>query len=143
VLTGSLCSLASFVASVYIAFHIGQGVGIAFIVGIVLGMPVLIIVMLKVIPHTRVGAKLVRGGPLAQDVDATAVEGGLRDLVGRKGRTLSVCRPAGTAEINRRRYDVVSEGLAIPEDAPVEVVQVEGNRIVVRELGVADLERTK
>ncbi len=139
----SLCSLASFIAAVTIAFNVGQVTGLVFILAIIVLMPVLIILALKVMPHTRWGSKLVQGGPQTSEVESTATEGGLDQLLGRKGRTLSVCRPAGMAEINKRRYDVVSEGLTIPDDAPVQVIEVEGNRIVVRELDVDDLERTK
>ena len=46
---------------------------------------------------------------------------------------MSMCRPAGTAEFDGERYDVVAEGLAIAAGRAVKVVDVEGNRIVVRE----------
>lgn len=54
------------------------------------------------------------------------------DLVGREGITLTVLRPAGAVQIDERRVDVVSEGDYIPAGTPVRVVQVEGNRVVVR-----------
>lgn len=55
-------------------------------------------------------------------------------LVGQRGETLSVLRPAGKARIGRQLMDVVSDGPYIAKGSPVEVVQVSGNRVVVREV---------
>ena len=40
-------------------------------------------------------------------------------------------RPAGIAEIDGRRIDVVSDGEMIEPSVTVRVIQVEGNRVVV------------
>ncbi|MEX0727484.1 MAG: NfeD family protein [Planctomycetaceae bacterium] len=54
------------------------------------------------------------------------------DLMGQRGRAVSMLRPSGKAEIGGRYLDVVSQGDFIPPESPVEVVHVSGNRIVVR-----------
>lgn len=54
------------------------------------------------------------------------------DLVGERGTAASLLRPAGKADFRGRMIDVVSDGPFIPEGTPIEVVQVSGNRIVVR-----------
>ena len=56
------------------------------------------------------------------------------DLVGKRGVTVTPLRPSGTALIEGQRYSVVSDGGFIKNDVPVEVVYVEGIRIVVREV---------
>ncbi|MFQ5730953.1 MAG: NfeD family protein [Planctomycetaceae bacterium] len=53
-------------------------------------------------------------------------------LVGQRGETVSVLRPAGKAQIDDKLLDVVSDGPYIPAGRDVEVVSVSGNRIVVR-----------
>lgn len=53
-------------------------------------------------------------------------------IVGKRGVAISVLRPAGKAEIDGRFMDVVSDGPFIPANSPIEVVQVSGNRVVVR-----------
>jgi membrane-bound serine protease (ClpP class) len=53
-------------------------------------------------------------------------------LVGREGVTLTPLRPAGVAELEGRRVDVVSEGGFVAAGTPVRVVAVEGSRVVVR-----------
>jgi membrane-bound serine protease (ClpP class) len=54
-------------------------------------------------------------------------------LVGRQGQTMTVLRPAGRALIGDDYLDVVSEGVFIPPGRTIEVVEVVGNRVVVRE----------
>jgi membrane-bound serine protease (ClpP class) len=53
-------------------------------------------------------------------------------LVGRRGLALTTLRPAGTAEIDGERVDVVSQGTFIAAGEPVEVVRVRGSRVEVR-----------
>lgn len=52
-------------------------------------------------------------------------------LVGKNGRALTPLRPAGTAIFEKERYDVVTEGDYIPENATIRVLDVEGSRIIV------------
>ncbi|MBX6395209.1 MAG: hypothetical protein IRY98_05725 [Alicyclobacillaceae bacterium] len=56
----------------------------------------------------------------------------LRYLVGRTGRAVTPLRPAGIGEFADERVDVVSEGEFIERGASIEVVAVEGRRVVVR-----------
>ncbi|MDX9755313.1 MAG: NfeD family protein [bacterium] len=55
-------------------------------------------------------------------------------LLGRRGLARSTLRPAGIAEIEGTRVDVVSQGGYIEPGAAVEVIKVEGRRIVVRQV---------
>ncbi len=130
----TLCSLTSFVGGIIIAFNAGGAYGAVFITLVIILIPIIIAFGLKWMPRTGWGRKLVLGGPKPHEVSGTAAEGGLEELKGKEGRTMSMCRPAGMAEIDDERYDVVSEGLTIPADRPVKVIDIEGNRIVVREI---------
>ncbi|MEI3606853.1 nodulation protein NfeD [Pseudogracilibacillus sp. SE30717A] len=56
------------------------------------------------------------------------------ELVGKEGITATPLRPAGTAVFNEERIDVVSEGGFVEKDKHVMIVQVEGMRVVVREI---------
>jgi membrane-bound serine protease (ClpP class) len=60
------------------------------------------------------------------------LQGTGRSLLGKQGQTLSFLRPAGKARIDGRVFDVVSDGPFIAEGAEIEVVQITGNRVVVR-----------
>ena len=58
-------------------------------------------------------------------------------LIGKRGRTTSVLRPAGIGDFDGVRLNVVTEGGFIERDTPIEIVSVDGTRIVVRPLNVA------
>ncbi|MDR1605231.1 MAG: hypothetical protein LBS10_10690 [Gracilibacteraceae bacterium] len=49
----------------------------------------------------------------------------------RNGQALTLLRPAGTAEIDGERVDVVSQGDYIAQGSAIRVIAVEGTRIVV------------
>jgi membrane-bound serine protease (ClpP class) len=53
-------------------------------------------------------------------------------LLNQSGQALTTLRPSGTAVINGKRVDVVSEGAFIQSGQPIKVVAVEGLRVVVR-----------
>jgi len=71
--------------------------------------------------------------------DATTTEEGYVsnvnriDLLGKIGDSITPLRPAGTIVVGNERIDVVSEGSYIEANRKVEIIQVEGSRIVVRE----------
>ena len=72
--------------------------------------------------------------------DATTTEEGYVsntnriELIGKIGEAITPLRPAGTVVVDNERLDVVSEGSYVDAGKKVEVVKVEGSRIVVREL---------
>jgi membrane-bound serine protease (ClpP class) len=53
-------------------------------------------------------------------------------LLGQVGMTTSMLRPAGMAKFGDQYVDVVSEGDFIEASIPVQVIEVEGTRIVVK-----------
>lgn len=55
-------------------------------------------------------------------------------LLGMQGTALTDLRPAGTAQLDGQRVDVVTEGDFISNGAAIEVLRVEGVRVVVRSL---------
>lgn len=57
----------------------------------------------------------------------------LESYFGRQGVALSTLRPAGTADFDGERLDVVTEGGFIPKGTPIKVIAVEGTRVIVRE----------
>ncbi len=59
----------------------------------------------------------------------------LTGLVGKEGNTVTVLRPAGTAQFGQEKVDVVSEGEFLPAGTRVAVVRVEGTRVLVRPVG--------
>ncbi|HEX3044303.1 MAG TPA: NfeD family protein [Bacillota bacterium] len=60
----------------------------------------------------------------------------LTDFLGKSGTALTVLRPAGTADVDGVKLDVVTEAEFLPKGTKVKVVKVEGRRVVVRGFNV-------
>ena len=52
-------------------------------------------------------------------------------LLGKTGKALTTLRPTGTALIDGKRVDVVTDGEYLPNNTDIKVIKVEGARIVV------------
>ncbi|MCK4802533.1 nodulation protein NfeD [bacterium] len=62
----------------------------------------------------------------------------LEKFIGKQGMTLTMLRPVGKAQFGDTILDVVSEGELIEKGRQVEVMKVEGNRIVVSEVEIEE-----
>lgn len=56
---------------------------------------------------------------------------GLENYVGKSGVALTMLRPAGTAQIEDLRLDVVTRGDFIAKDTEIVITRIDGNRIIV------------
>lgn len=62
----------------------------------------------------------------------------MKVLLGRHGVAKSVLRPAGIGDFDGVRLNVVTDGEYLEAGAPIRIVSVDGNRIVVKENGTLD-----
>ena len=69
-----------------------------------------------------------------QEKDELCSRQDMQVLVGKQGRTTSVLRPAGIGDFDGVRLNIVTEGGFIERDMPIEIVRVDGARIVVKPL---------
>lgn len=84
--------------------------------------------VLRFLPRVPVLNALV----LEARIDGTApAAAGASDLVGRRGHALTPLRPGGKVQVDGQTLDVVAEGEFVAPGEPVEVVRVEGVRVVV------------
>ncbi len=108
---------------------VGSAFGLYFVsIGLVFAM-FCIFLSIKFFPRTRFSKKLFLGKD-ESDFKSTSAE--LESLEGKEGITLTKLRPAGMAKIDGKRVSVVTEGAFLNKEAKVNVVEVEGNRVVVR-----------
>ena len=92
------------------------------------------LVMLRLLPRLPFGRRLVLETELTAREGFESAPGADRAWLGKRGTAASTLRPAGIADIEGERVDVVSDGEFIDEGEPITVVRVDGNRIVVRRL---------
>jgi len=97
---------------------------------------VLSVLFLKFLPKLPVGRKLVLSTELPASEGYASAPSTDYQWLGRTGRAHSALRPAGIADIEGHRLDVVSDGEFIDAGESIRVMHVDGNRIVVqRNLG--------
>jgi membrane-bound serine protease (ClpP class) len=90
--------------------------------------------MLRFLPRLPLGRRLVLETEIASTAGYASAPERDRRWLGQRGTAASPLRPAGLANLAGERVDVVSEGEFIEAGAPLEVIRVDGNRIVVRRL---------
>lgn len=125
-----LLSAACLFGAVFLAFQESVAFGTAVLLGEGALVPAMVWLAFKVLPKTPFGRALMLEGPKPEEVHSAP--DGLAQLVGRAGVALSPLRPAGFARIDGRKIDVVTRGEMIEQGQPVRVVEVQGNRVVVK-----------
>jgi len=93
-------------------------------------MPLFNRLVLKPEPWTGVGEAEPAAKPTAEGYDSLAF------LVGETGRTTTVLRPTGKARFGELLVDVTADGFYIEPDSLVEVVDVQGSRVIVKRMDV-------
>jgi membrane-bound serine protease (ClpP class) len=92
----------------------------------------LALVLLRFLPRLPGGRRLVLETALEAEAGYATQDERERKWLGKRGTAASVLHPAGIADIEGERVDVVSAGEFIEAGQPLEVIRVDGNRIVVR-----------
>jgi membrane-bound serine protease (ClpP class) len=89
----------------------------------------------KYLPHVPVLGRMVLQPDFSQaDDGGVAVAGPCDELRGSEGVAMTMLRPAGLVRFGDQYIDVVSDGGYINEGARVQVIEVTGNRIVVKQV---------
>ena len=88
--------------------------------------------LLRVLPRLPFGRRLVLETGMQADLGYVSTPDSDRHWLGRTGTAISPLRPAGIADIDGVRVDVVSDGRFIEAGSPIEVTRVDGNRVVVQ-----------
>ena len=120
--------LAIFASIILAAPSVGQGI-ITLVIALV-GSVLLVVLSFKNRKTRRFWSKLQLHHT---EAGYTSVEGKFDHYQGKQGKAITVLRPAGTAQIEGNRVDVVTNGEFLEPETPIEVILVEGARIVVRE----------
>lgn len=128
-LTGVACLIA-----VSIMQFVCNNALTATLVTVVLGA--IVVVMVLVFMRSMKKGLLFRSPIVLKDkIEAEAVQpsaGVPADLVGKTGTALTPLRPSGTAEIEGKRYSVVTDATFVDAGAGITVVSVDGSKITVK-----------
>jgi len=113
--------------AVWLAFGLSGGFGWTLIIITVVLIPFLIWLWLLIFKRAMMMRARGKGS-------SAMVE--LKELVGKDGVAMTQLRPAGMARFEGKKVDVVSEGAVIEKGARVKVIEVEANRVVVRDVNM-------
>ena len=128
-------SACAIIAAVVMAFRQGSTVGLAILSGTMLAVPVVVALALKFWPHTAMGRRMLLAPPESGDIlPDLPRQRQLKTLIGRVGQAKSMMLPSGIIAVDGSTLDAVSEGLPIELGQRVRVIEVRGNRVVVRGL---------
>ena len=94
----------------------------------------LAVLALWLAPRTKFGKSLILTTAESSADGFQAPPPELVTLVGKSGQSITPLRPTGAALISGRRVDVVTRGEFIEAGTEIEVLLVEGGRVVVRSL---------
>ena len=108
--------------------HFGSLTAVGALLVIIAVLAVLVSWLLR--QASRGGGK--RSELFLQDREDLHKQKDMEVLVGKTGLTTSVLRPAGFGDFDGVRLNVVTEGNFIEKGMPIEIVSVDGTRIVVR-----------
>jgi membrane-bound serine protease (ClpP class) len=86
----------------------------------------------RFLPRMPFGLELILDTELPADAGFASAPESDRQWLHKSGTTISALRPAGIAEFDGERIDVVSDGEFINPGENIVVTRVDGNRIVVR-----------
>ncbi len=99
------------------------------------------VALLRLFPRMPIGRRLILETGLSAVAGYTSEPEKDHRWLGHHGTTESPLRPSGIARLDGERVDVVSDGAFLEPGTPIEVIRVDGNRIVVRPLAGADERR--
>ena len=116
-----------------IVLALGGDIGALAALGIALVISVvLFLLIVSRLPSSKLWNKIVlQKSSRTEEGYVSAAE--RSELVGKMGEVLTELRPSGTARIDGRPVDVISEGAYIQKGKQIVVLSVNGSRVVVRE----------
>jgi membrane-bound serine protease (ClpP class) len=133
-----ILAAAAFLASMFVAVKYGSSTGGAtFVVSEIVGITAVIWLAIKWWPHSAIGKKIAPELPTDKDVlpDNQQIQS-LRQLVGKLGQTRCEMLPSGAIAVEGQVVNAISEGMAIEAGVAVRVIEVRGNRVVVRPIAL-------
>jgi membrane-bound serine protease (ClpP class) len=94
---------------------------------------VLLILLARFLPKSTIFNRLVLSHEENSDKGFVSSKS-LSELIGKEGKALTTLRPAGMADFDGDKIDVVADGDYVQQGSRLKVLRVEGSKVVVREI---------
>ncbi len=133
----AVLAIASLGTSVWAAWLAWWGTNPAlwwtYIASVLILIPTTLSFAVKFFPNTSWGKKIIHELPTLEEVTGFQKETEhLRSLIGKIGKTQTLLNPSGFVLVNDERHHCESQGMIIESEVDVEVIAVEGTRLVVK-----------
>jgi len=128
-----MCAL-SFLAAIVVGFIAGPWTGTLVLLTICLVVPTASAAAVRWWPDTPIGKLVLVQRPRSADevLPETVAYRGLKELVGRRGKSKGLMVPSATVVIEGKTYDAVSEGMPIEPQQSIIVIGISTQRLIVR-----------
>ncbi len=118
-------------ASLFLAFPTFD-IAFKVVSGSFLATVAIVLILMRFLPKSPLWRRLSLS--IAETVEEGYVAGPDRgDLLGARGETLTKLRPVGTISVGDRKMDAVSESTFVEKGVFVEIIKIEGSKVIVRE----------
>jgi membrane-bound serine protease (ClpP class) len=126
-------SMGCIALGVGLTFTAGSTTGMISLLSMFVAVPLLATVFFVVWPKTPLGRHFLLTRPRGDaTVAAMPLHQEMEKLRGRIGKTLAPLRPAGVADFDGRRVDVITEGMMVDGGKFVRCIDVRAGKVVVR-----------
>lgn len=125
-ISATICAYAAW-------FRGAPGLFWAFVGGEILLVPTALGTAFTILPKTSMGRRVILQAPELAEVEPFVPETTrLQQLVGKMGVTATMLTPGGIVVVDHERLHAFSEGILIDPHTPVEILEVQGTRVLVR-----------
>lgn len=122
-----LIGCACIAGGIYVAYdQLGTETGSIVMFSSLIVLSIAFVAWLIYFPKSKAGKVFISTSSIAGEADDRS------ELIGARGVSTSRLNPSGFAKINGKKYDVVAQVGMLERETPIEVVNVSGNRIIVR-----------
>ena len=122
--------IVALIACIFVtAETVAQGLALTAIFFVIL--LILLAIFLILVSKGRLPGKLVLKDAETLDQGFSGTEDRAY-LMGKTGKVITTCRPVGNADFDGVKLEVVTQGEFIEKGETVEVIMIEGNRVVVK-----------
>ncbi len=127
-----LLAIGLLIVSLGLAFATSMNRGLAFLVALLLLMPLTLAYTVYLWPKTPMAKWVFLKPPDLEEVDPEERNRKPEHLIGQFGRALTPLRPSGMVDFEGHKFDGLADEGMIPAGALVRAVQLRGRQLVVR-----------
>ena|SRR5690625_2013875 len=107
--------------------------GLYAVIGVIIGLAISFS-FLKFLPRRNMWSKIALKDRLTKEAGYSSLSEEYANLIGKQGVTMTDLRPVGTVMIDDKEYSVISNGQWIKRGTKVIVTDVDGTKVLVKEL---------